>query len=144
MLNKHDIFTALDFKKANDAWVKKKMTVVGLRTLYELRGTSCIALELQQSAKKNICTSRSFSTPVFSMDDLSEAISIFTANAVRKLREQQSCTAWITVLVQTNRFNQKNLYYNSQSVNLPTPTDSTLRLIHYALGVLRTIYKRRV
>ena len=58
------IKTALQFKNADLAWVKKNFTVVGGRTLLELRGHRCIPLELEPPPKKMITCSRSFSEPI--------------------------------------------------------------------------------
>ena len=52
MLKRRDIQSALDFSHAQDGWVKQQMGVVGLRTVYELRGTPCYDLDAAPSAKQ--------------------------------------------------------------------------------------------
>ncbi|MGL4368694.1 MAG: Y-family DNA polymerase, partial [Spirochaetota bacterium] len=44
-LASHNILTARDLKNADDAWIQKNLTIVGLRTAIELRGISCIEME---------------------------------------------------------------------------------------------------
>ncbi|MGA2141853.1 MAG: Y-family DNA polymerase, partial [Brevinematales bacterium] len=51
------ISTALQLKRANDEWVRKNLGgVAGLRTVWELRGSSCISLETARPDKKQIIT----------------------------------------------------------------------------------------
>ena len=63
MLKGRGIMTARDLRDAEDGWVRRKMGVVGLRTVRELRGESCLPLELAAPAKQSICCSRSFGKP---------------------------------------------------------------------------------
>jgi DNA polymerase V len=60
LLKSLNIKTAWEFTQMDDGWVKNKMTIVGLRVKKELEGISCLEMELIPSAKKVICTSRSF------------------------------------------------------------------------------------
>lgn len=60
LLRKHGINTAFELPLANDSWIKKRMTVMGMRTVLELRGTPCIKLEYSPPPKKAIVSSRSF------------------------------------------------------------------------------------
>jgi DNA polymerase V len=117
MLEAHNILTAYDLSKTNESWVKAKMSVVGQRMLYELRGISCLSLELINEPKKNICTSRSFGIMLTDKAPLSEAIANFAAACAFKLRKQRSVANFIQVFVTTNPFakNEKQ-YFNSITI----------------------------
>ena len=54
------INTAYDFTNLEDNWVRKNMSVVGLRLKKELEGKSVLDLEEVRSPKKAIATTRSF------------------------------------------------------------------------------------
>jgi DNA polymerase V len=41
LLNRHDIASALDLREAEDDWIRRHLTIVGLRTVRELRGIVC-------------------------------------------------------------------------------------------------------
>lgn len=141
-LKSNKINTALALKQAKDGWVKKHLTIVGLRLVYELRGISCLSLESVAPAKKSICNSRSFGKPVNCLSDLEEAVSTYAARCAEKLRKQQSATALLQVFIHTNNFNQHQPQYsNSQTIRLPVASDNTIEIIHYALIALRMIYK---
>src|SRR6266566_311996 len=48
------IENAKDLKEADIRWIRKHLTVVGERTVYELRGMACIPLETEKPPKKGI------------------------------------------------------------------------------------------
>jgi DNA polymerase V len=54
------IHTALDLKHADPKAIRRKMTVVGERLVYELNGRSCLPLELAAPPRKGLTVSRSF------------------------------------------------------------------------------------
>ena len=56
--------TALELKRCPDTWVRKHLTVKGLRLVWELRGISCLPLEAFEKPRKGLCCSRSFGRPV--------------------------------------------------------------------------------
>jgi DNA polymerase V len=135
------IHTAWDLRNASDSFIKKHMTVVGLRTVKELRGEPCADLELQIPAKQNICTSRSFGHPVTSFTQVQEATTLYASRCAEKLRRQKSCAGVITVFVMTNPFATGEQYYNSKTIQLPVATSSTLELVQYASLALKSIYR---
>ena len=56
----NNINTVYKLKNADQQWIKKNFGVVGLRTVKELNGLSCISLESVAKNKKGITSSRSF------------------------------------------------------------------------------------
>ncbi len=142
LLKRHGIRTALDLKKASDKWIKKNLSVVGLRLVMELRGISCLALDEIAEPKKQIIRSRSFGHPVESLTELEEAVALYATRASEKLREQKSVASYIGVFVTTNIFNKNDAQYvNSIGCSLSEPTSYTPELIRYATEILRRIYK---
>ncbi|WP_263382205.1 hypothetical protein [Granulicella arctica] len=53
------------------------MTVTGGRTVFELRGISCLPLELTEPTRKGIAVTRSFGAPVTSWQEMREAIASY-------------------------------------------------------------------
>lgn len=141
-LEYYGIKTAYDLTQKSESWVKKQMTIVGVRTWKELRGIPAIELEPVNPAKQTICTSRSFGEMIEDFDMLMESVANFTAACARKLRAQRSCAGVIQVFVHANRFREDlPQYYNSRIITLPTPTNDVTELIQYARLALRSIYK---
>ncbi|MHB8712496.1 MAG: Y-family DNA polymerase [Trichloromonadaceae bacterium] len=136
------IRTALDLKNGNDTWLRKHLTVTGLRTAMELRGISCLPLEESPSPRKSVTSSRSFGQPVTDLAWLREALSSYIAIAAEKLRVEDLKTGCVQVYLATNRFREgEPQYANSKTITLPIHTSSTLELIHYADEVLRQLYR---
>jgi DNA polymerase V len=137
------VHTAWDLRNVSDAFAKKYLTVVGLRTVRELRGEACIDLEMVPSSKQNICTSRSFAQPLTELPDLKGALATHTVRCSTKLRKQKSCAGVMTVFLQTSRFNElEQTYFNSRTVKLDTPTASELELLRHATQALSDIYRQ--
>jgi DNA polymerase V len=143
LLKSLNIKTAWDFTQLADSWVKKRMTVVGLRVKKELEGISCLELELIPSAKKVICTSRSFGEAQTELELLREAVATYAARCAAKLRKQRSCAGMLMVFIHTNGFKADEPQYERNFVcKLPVATNSTIELIRYALFALEAIYKK--
>jgi len=140
-LKANGIKSALDLRNANEQFVKKQMTVVGLRTLKELKGISCINVETIREDRKNMMYSRTFKHPIKTKDELRAVISTYTVRLSEKLRFQKSAANLIGVFLETSRFeNKKYRYYNSKIVHLPVPSDDTFELIKYALKLTDAIF----
>jgi DNA polymerase V len=136
------IRTARDLMRASDTWLRKHLTVTGLRTATELRGISCLDLDEAPAPKKSITSSRSFGQPVTEFRELREALASYVSIAAAKLRAERRKAGCIQVYLTTNRF-QENApqYANSMAVTLPGPTASTLELIRSAAGVLEKLFR---
>ncbi|MBS4170525.1 Protein UmuC [Neochlamydia sp. AcF95] len=137
-LHRQNIHTASEFKNSEDLWIKKNLSVTGLRIAWELRGVSCLSLKEAPASKKSITCSRSFSKAVSDLNELLEAISTYVSIAAEKLRKQQSKASFIDVFLMTNKHHQSPYYYNNMQITLPQPSDYTPKMITYAKeGVTR-------
>jgi DNA polymerase V len=143
MLREQGIETALDLRDAPDDWVRARMTVVGLRTVKELRGEPCIPLEFTPPNKKLITVSRSFGAATASLDELRAAIAFYVARAAEKLRRQKLVAGAITVFIETDRFKPVAQYSNATTLNVAPKSDSTWELRELAFSGLARIYKPR-
>lgn len=142
LLKKNGICTALQLRDSNDEWIRKRMTVAGLRTVWELRGISCISLDDVPKPKKEIVCSRSFGKPVEAMADLKEAIAAYTSRGAEKLRAQGSAASFVTVFIEASRFKEHSRQYsNTITYKMPVPTSYTPDLIRHAHMILERIFK---
>lgn len=142
LLLRNNIKTVLQLKNLDDTWAKKNMTILGLYMVWELRGFSCITLELVPNPKKQILCSRSFGTPIEKLPELKEALSFHMTRACEKLRNQNCLTQVVFVFITTNPYKIDDPQYaNSFLTELHTPTAYTPKLIEYAHKALEKIYK---
>jgi DNA polymerase V len=143
LLKSLNVKTAWEFTQMEDGWVRKKMTVVGLRVKKELEGIPCLEMELVPPAKKAICTSRSFGEPQTELEPLREAVAVYAARCAYKLRKQRSFAGMLMVFIQTSRFKPDEPQYEKNFVyKLPVATNSTMELIRYSLAALGAIYRK--
>lgn len=140
-LNEYGIKNAWDLSRVNQKWVEQKMTIVGLRTVKELNGISCIDMELDIMPKKQIISSRSFGKPVADLAQLQEAAADYCHVAARKLRQQHCLANTIMVYLTTNRFRDEPQYANYASATLATPSAYTPDFISAAAKLLKSIYR---
>jgi DNA polymerase V len=142
LLKKNGFHTAADFVSAPQAWVRKEMAVVGLRTQQELKGIPCIEWQDELKGKKNICTSRGFGKLITTKREVQQAIATFTSSCAQKLRKQNSCAQRIHVFVQTNiHRKQDDQYFHSITLEVTVPTNSTRELLKYSMKALDIIYR---
>jgi DNA polymerase V len=144
MLNRHGIRTAFDLAGADDRWVRKKMTVVGLHTVLELRGIPCIELEQAPSPAKSMLRSRSFGRPVTDPGELREALTAHVQRACERLRRAGQVTGCVHVFLQTDRFKPGPQHCPCTSRALPYPTDHTPDVLVPALALLESIHRAGV
>lgn len=135
------IKTALALRDADVSWVRQKFGVVGVRTVYELRGVSCYPLEQNPPTKKSIAVSRMFGKPVESIDELKQAIASYASRAGEKLREHRLAAGVMTVYVTTSRF-IKNKYFNYHTVEFVVATSDTIELIRNACRCIDRLYRK--
>ena len=141
MLRRNGIINAYELTQVPDKWIQNKMTIVGLRLVRELRGISCIDLEMDMKPKKEIVSSRSFGSTVTELQDLLEATSDYCSVAVNKLRSENQVASLIIVFLSTNRFRNEPQYANYAKARLPLPSGYTPDFICAANIVLKKIYR---
>ncbi len=141
-LKSKGIKTAWDFTQLSDIFIKKHLSVVGLRTKEELLGIACIPIEQEPPTRKAIRTARTFSKIVTDYQFVEEAISDFASKTARKLRKQNSLANLLTVFIRTNKFDKnKTFYSNSFTIQITPASNSSIQLIKYAQTALKIIYK---
>lgn len=139
-LREEGIKNARAFKDAGDAWIKKRFSVVLLRTAYELRGISALFLNELPVPRKSITCSRSFGKPATKLKEIEEALASYTANAAEKLRKEELLPSFLTVFIMTSPFREQS-YSNSWTMTLDEPSTFTPELTAKAKKALSKIFK---
>ncbi|MEA4967358.1 MAG: Y-family DNA polymerase [Bacteroidaceae bacterium] len=134
------IKNAYDFTLIEDSWVKKFMSVVGLRLKRDLKGIPTIEIE-DLRPKKTIATTRSFETTYTEFEDIRERVVTFAVVCAEKLRKQKSFAGTIMVFLHTNFHNKtQEQYSKSHVMKLPFATNSSIELAKFAIEALEKIY----
>jgi DNA polymerase V len=141
-LQDHGFFTAADLLRAPEEWIRKNLSVVGQRTLYELKGIPCIRWDEETPVKKNICTARSFGRLITTKKEVRQAVARFTASCAEKLRKERTCARKLHVFIQTNPHRRQDAqYFQSVTVTLPVPASSTGQLMRFSMNALDMIFQ---
>lgn len=141
-LHAMNIRTALEFRSLPTTWLKKNMTVNGLRIGMELMAIPCIPVEQFKKDRKAIGCARGFGTTVTTQSELKEALTSYVSSCAEKLRNQKSAATTVSVFLQTNFFNKNERQYsNFKTIPFSEPTNLTPVILKYASHILRCIYQ---
>ena len=139
------INTAYNFINLEDNWVRKNMSVVGLRLKKELEGKSVLELEEVRSPKKAIATTRSFEGTITDYEKIKERVSTFAICCAEKLRAQNSNCNSIYVFIRSNKFQKNKMQYrNGILMTIPFSTNSNIVISKYAIEGLKKIFKKGI
>jgi len=143
MLENNHVHNAYQLIHKSDRWLQKKMSIVGLKMVKELRGESCFHMVNGWSRKKSIMTSRTFGLEIDNFKELAQALSTYASMCAAKLRKEKSCAKSIHIMIFTNPFKQNYgmNYKGSKTIILDTPTNDALEIVSRCIEALRSIYR---
>lgn len=140
-LSQIGITKALHLADANVAMIRKHFGVILERTVRELNGEPCIALEDAPPPKQQIVCSKSFGQRIVALEDMQHAVVMYATRAAEKLREQNSKCKHIGVFIATGRYSNEPQYANSASFTCHYPTSDTRDIVSLAIRGLDTIWR---
>jgi DNA polymerase V len=140
-LNQLGITTALQLADSNISMIRKNFDVITERTVRELNGASCLALEDAPPPKQQIVNSRSFGQRITLLEEMQQAVVLYAIRAAEKLREQNSRCRHISVSIATARHGDEPQYSNTASRIYDYPTNDTRDIIESAIRGLGTIWR---
>lgn len=140
-LKARNINTAYDFTLLDDAWIKKYMTVAGLRLKKDLKGIPVFDMEPEQP-KQSIATTRTFESNYSDPAQIRERVVTFAVSCSEKLRSQKCCCNSLMVFLHTN-WHRRDLpqYMRNIVIQLPYPTNSAIELAEFAVKAFEKIYR---
>jgi DNA polymerase V len=141
-LHSCEIRSAADLIRQDENWVKKNMTLVGLKTVWELKGKPSFTMEETPPPRQGILTSRSFSFPVTEKEDILEAGADYASCAAEKLRAQGSACRVIHTSVMTNPFRESDRQYaGGMTEQLSFPLSYTPSIVAVVRRQLEKLYR---
>ena len=142
MLEERGIQTAHDFANAPDSWVRQRMGVVGLRTVHELRGLVCHALEDQPPPKQTTCCSRTFGTAIYEKGQVHDAVMSFAERAAEKVRHAGQIAGTVQLFIRTDPFAQQAPQKSvSGSATFHRPTSDTRDISAAVMRIFERIWR---
>lgn len=141
LLKAQGIETALQLREAPLPWIRKHLSILGVRLVEELKGRSCFPLEEIPPPKKSLIVSRTLSTPTNQYEVLKEAVATFTLRGAEKLRRHQLAAQTLLVFLRTNRSHATTQYHPQIVLELAEATQHSTLLLRTALQGIEKIFK---
>ena len=138
-LEEMNIRSAWELARANPKAVRRRSNVCLERTIEELNGRPCLALEQLPPPRKQIYCTRSFGNKARELQPVLEAVSLYAARAAEKLRRQNHQASTLHVFIHTSPF-EPGFHAVSDVAKLPYLTDDTRSIVRLARDIARRLY----
>src|SRR5690606_5502358 len=136
------IKTALDFRDyQNEVEIQKMFTKVGLQIKHELMGINCLSLETVEKDKRELTSSRSFGSSVYTLEELKEAIAYHITIVAERLRAQKESCRSLSLYASTSRFKEEIGVSFYEKIDFSDPTSDTFKLISLAFQRMEEKFK---
>lgn len=139
-LQANGIETVADFVALDTQAVRDRLTVVGARVQMELRGVSCLPLQMLAATRKGIACTRAFSRPVTTWADMREAAAAYAARAAEKLRAEGLEACHLSVFLHTNPHSGEPWHSGSKAARIE-PTADSRTLIAETVRLLEPLWR---
>jgi DNA polymerase V len=140
-LGKIGVATAADLAALQPDDARALMTVTGGRVVYELRGISCLPLELLEPTRKGIAVTRSFGNPVTTWPQMREALATYATRAAEKMRRYKVAAEKLFVFMHTNTFNNDPFYSNGASARFMETTNDSGEVVALAVRLGERLWR---
>ena len=141
-LNDLSIYSSYDLMKMDTRLIRSKFSVVLERTVRELRGEQCLAVQNDREPKKQIIVSRSFRERTGDFDQLKPLISNFAVRAGEKLRHEGQKCSQVSVLIATSPFSKQAQYRGFHSIQFSNPVNDTRSILAGANQALQDCFRQ--
>ena len=142
MLEERGIQTAHDLASAQDGWVRKRMGIVGLRTVHELRGLVCHHLDDQPAPRQTTCCSRTFGEAIRDKAQVHDAVMSFAERVAEKVRHAGQVAGAVQLFIRTDPFDQNAPQRSvSGSATFQSPTCDTRDITDAVLRIFKRIWR---
>lgn len=137
-LNALGIDSAWDLTQADPVVIRKKFSVVLMRTVLELQGTPCITSN-ESTGNEQVMFSRSFAHPVSTPEAMRQALSVYAQGAASRLARKDLQGRVLTAFAGTSPFSTGTRSSPSICIPLPVHTADPLELTRAAHRLLPLI-----
>ena len=135
-MNAMGIFTAGDLAAADPVEIRRKFSVVQMRTVLDLQGVQAVQLEEERQGKEQLIFSRSFSEPITSQHEMRQVLSVYASRAAARLVKHRQVAKVLTAWAGSSPFAKEPVSWPSAVVPLPAPTSDPVELTRAAHALL--------
>lgn len=138
-LEKIGIASIADLAAAPPVLIRKRLGVLLMRTVMELKGVKAIDLEPWRAFQEQHIYSRSFSRPITTREQMHQVLSIYAQRAASRLVRHGQLAGLLTAYCGTSPLSFGQKHYPSVQVKLPGKTADPLVFTRAALGLLEQV-----
>jgi DNA polymerase V len=132
-LKRLGIRTAADLRDMPTRQARAVGTVVLERTVLELQGEPCLALEDVEPQRKGMAVTRSSGQPMMDFETVFQAVTAHVTRAAEKLRQHGLVAGTLTVFFHTNRYRpDRPQYTGSRTARIMSMSSDTFELVQTA------------
>lgn len=143
-LQAYNIYNCYDLTFANEHHLGRQFSVLMSRTIRELKGQSCIALDDPHIPSKRILSSRSFASALTSKALIKQAMVFHLNRAHQRLTTQQQLCACVHVSLYEKIDIPPYKKPASLVLGLPYSTDDLIRLTQAASQQIDVLFKENI
>lgn len=143
-LQAYNIYNCYDLTFANEHYLAREFSVVIARTIRELKGQSCIALDDPEMPSKRILSSRSFASALINVEIIKQAIIFHVNRAHQRLTRQQQLCAVVHVSLYEKIPQAPYKKAQSSVSGLQYATDDLMTLTKAALQQIDVLFKENI
>ena len=140
-LQAYNIQNCYDLTFANEHYLAREFSVVIGRTIRELKGQSCIALDDPSIPSKRILSSRSFASALNNIEIIKQAIIFHVNRAHQRLSKQQQLCAFVHVSLYEKTTKPPYKKGHRYVIGLEYATDDLLILTKRSLQQIDVLFK---
>lgn len=142
-LERAGVKTAMDLARMEPRQIRKRYSVVMERTVRELNGEACIALDDSPAPRQQIICSRSFGEKIEDYATIREILCEFAARAAEKLRSEAQLARVVNVFIRTSPFVATDPgYANAATGRLLQSSSDTGEILRLTMRLFDTIWKQ--
>ncbi|MEQ9115703.1 MAG: hypothetical protein RLN62_02795 [Rickettsiales bacterium] len=142
-LYKTRISSSLDLRNIPSKQMCKMFNLTSQKTVYELRGFSCIPIE-EHTPKRSILSSRTFSTKINNFSEMQEALTTYALRACEKLAQKKYLCGKISIFIKSTDIIQGEKFYNNITYEFDRASNNSRDIVQIALMCLKEIYKNNI
>ncbi len=136
--------TAGDLLAADPALIERRFGVEGARLQRELRGQSAYPVQTTTKQPQSMMHSRSFKAATHSQSVVEAAVAYHLRRGVEDLVEQGLCAQYLTVSIQSSRYESRAPGWGSETVLLTPATADVFVLLREGVAALRRLFRSDV
>lgn len=142
-LKRFGITTVEDLLRRDERWIRKNMSIRGVRTVRELRGIACYPLVEEEPPQKSMMVSSSFGQKLTDFELIKDAVVKHAAEGAFRLRHAGLRAGCVGCHLRTSYYTQ-DVIVRDCTIPLSPPTNITQEIVEAVVAALGHVYRPHI